>query len=161
MKRIVLDPAKCVGCRVCEAVCSLSNEGEFNPEKSRIRVIRTFENAVLHKIPVFCMQCEEPYCRAVCPAGAISRDDRGANLVDEKKCIGCRLCEVACPVGAITVRADKQIAVKCNLCVKNEEPQCARYCFSGALQYMPEERAGIARAREKSAKFQELHSRED
>jgi Fe-S-cluster-containing hydrogenase component 2 len=33
MQRIVLDPAKCCGCRVCEGICSLVNEGEANPVK--------------------------------------------------------------------------------------------------------------------------------
>jgi len=159
MKRIVFDQAKCVGCRVCEAVCSLSNEGEFNPEKARIRVIRSFEEGILYKNPVFCMHCEEPYCQAVCPASAISRDERNANIVDEKKCIGCKLCEIACPVGAVTVRSDKHAAIKCNLCANDDEPQCAKFCYSGALRFIEEERAGIARAREKSAKFLELQKK--
>jgi len=160
MKRIVFDQTKCVGCRVCEAICSLSNEGEFNPEKARIRVIRTFEEGILYKTPVMCMQCENQYCQAVCPAGAISRDGRNAKIVDEKKCIGCKLCEVACPVGAVTVRSDRHAAVKCSLCADYDEPQCAKFCFGGALQYMEEERVGIARAREKSVKFLELQRKE-
>jgi Fe-S-cluster-containing hydrogenase component 2 len=160
MKRIILDPSRCTGCRVCEAVCSLVNEGEFNPDKSRIHAVRTFNNGILRTIPVFCLQCEDPYCRSVCPVSAISRDDRRAVVVDENKCIGCKLCEIACPVGAITVRSDKGFAVKCNLCEGREEPQCAKYCFSRALQYMPDERAGVMKAREKSAKFYELQNRE-
>jgi carbon-monoxide dehydrogenase iron sulfur subunit len=105
--RIVLDPAKCDGCRVCEAVCSLVNEGEDNPVKSRIKVIRTIENEIVRSIPVFCQQCEEAYCEAVCPARAISRNNDGVLIVDESKCVGCRLCEIACPVGAITVNPEK------------------------------------------------------
>jgi Fe-S-cluster-containing hydrogenase component 2 len=156
VKRIVFDQTKCVGCRVCEAVCSLSNDNEFNPEKSRIRVIRTFSDGILFKSPVSCMHCEEPCCQSVCPASAISRDHRGAVLVDGKRCLGCRMCEIACPVGAVIVRSDLRSAVKCDLCVNYDEPQCARFCFGGALSFIEEERIGITRAREKAHTFIEF-----
>ena len=39
MDRIVLHPTKCVGCRVCEGICSLVNEGESNPVNRRIKVV--------------------------------------------------------------------------------------------------------------------------
>ena len=88
MKRIVLDMGKCTGCRVCEAICSLVKEGEFNPVKARAKVVRTVERSILHKVRVTCLQCEEPNCKAVCPTGAITLDDRGVKVTDEDKCIG-------------------------------------------------------------------------
>ena len=160
MQRIVLDPTKCDGCRVCEAVCSLVNEGESNPVKSRIKVVRTVEKQILYSIPVFCLQCEEAYCSAVCPAHAINRNDAGALIVDEEKCIGCKLCEMACPVGAITVNPDKHVALKCTLCASVGEPQCVKYCYPQALQLLPAERVGIARARSKAEKFLEMQRKE-
>lgn len=160
MQRIVLDPTKCNGCRVCEAICSLVREGEFNPTKSRIKVVRTVEKSILYSIPVFCLQCEEAYCVAVCPVHVITRNDEGSLIVDEEKCIGCKLCEIACPVGAITVSAEKGIAVKCDLCASLEEPQCVKYCFPEALQLLPSERVGIAKARAKAEKFLEMEKRE-
>ena len=57
MLRIVLDVDKCDGCRTCEAICSLVNEGEFNPVKSRIKIVRTISSEILHSMPVFCLQC--------------------------------------------------------------------------------------------------------
>jgi carbon-monoxide dehydrogenase iron sulfur subunit len=160
VNRIVLDPAKCTGCRVCEAVCSLTNEGEFNPVKSRIRVVRTVENSTLYSTPVFCLQCEEAYCQAVCPADAISRKSEGLLLVDEDKCIGCTLCEIACPVGAITVNPEKRVAIKCILCSEPDDPQCVKYCYAGALQFLPAARVGISKARAKAEKFLEMQKRE-
>jgi anaerobic carbon-monoxide dehydrogenase iron sulfur subunit len=157
MLRIVLDPAKCQGCRVCESVCSLVNEGEFNPIKSRIKVIRTIDDEIVRAVPVFCQQCEEAYCAAVCPAHAISRDKNEVLVVDETKCVGCKLCEMACPVGAITVNPDKHVALKCNLCaVMGGEPQCVKYCYTQALQFIPAEKVGRAKARAKSVKFIEM-----
>ena len=65
MKRIVWDMAKCTGCRVCEAVCSLVKEGEFNLVKARGKVVRTVERSILYKVRGTCLQCEEPNCMAV------------------------------------------------------------------------------------------------
>ena len=160
MLRIVLDPAKCDGCRVCEGVCSLVNEGESNPTKSRIKVVRTVEDQILYSIPVFCLQCEEAYCEAVCPPHAINLNGDGVLSIDEEKCIGCKLCEIACPVGAITVHPEKAVAIKCDLCAGFGEPQCAKHCYTEALQLLPAERVGISRARAKAGKFLEMERRD-
>lgn len=160
MLRIVLNQEKCDGCRVCEGVCSLINEGESNPTKSRIRVVRTIEDQILYSIPVFCQQCDEAYCEEACPSHAINRNGDGVLSVDEEKCIGCKLCEIACPVGAITVHPEKHVAIKCDLCDDYGEPQCVRYCYTGALQVLPAEKVGMARARAKSEKFLEMARRE-
>jgi len=160
MMRIVLDPTKCDGCRVCEAVCSCVNEGEANPAKARIRVVRTTENEILYSIPVFCLQCERAACEDVCPRHAIGRDGSGVVAVDTEKCIGCKLCEIACPVGAITVNPEKHVSIKCDQCaVAGGEPQCAKHCFTGALQFLHAERVGASKARAKSEKFLELQRR--
>ena len=159
MFRIVLDPEKCVGCRVCEGICSLVNEGESNPEKSRIKVIRTIEDCLLYSIPVFCQQCEEPQCEIVCPAHAISRSNSGVIMVDEEKCIGCKLCEMACPVGAISVNPNKHVALKCDQCASIGTPQCVKYCYPKALQLLPAESVGRAVARARAHKFVEMEKR--
>lgn len=156
MNKIVLDPTKCVGCRVCEGICSLVNEGEANPVKSRIRVVRTVENVILYSIPVFCQQCETASCEAVCPRSAISRNDGGVLSIDEEKCVGCRLCEIACPVGAITVNPDKRVAIKCTQCAAIGEPQCVKHCYPNALQFLPAEKVGKAKANAKAQKFLEM-----
>jgi len=160
MKRIVWDMAKCTGCRVCEAVCSLVKEGEFNPVKARGKVVRTVENSILYSVRVTCLQCEEPNCMAVCPTGAITVNDGGVKIVNEEKCIGCKMCEMACPVGAIAVNAEKGVSLKCDLCDGLEEPQCVKYCYTEALQYLPDERVGITLARAKSEKFLEIATQE-
>ena len=81
---------------------------------------------------------------------------RGKIQYDTKKCIGCKLCEIVCPVGAIIVHPDKHVAIKCDLCAVVGEPQCAKYCYTGALQLLPADRVGMARARAKSEKFIEM-----
>ena len=160
MKRIIWDQDKCTGCRVCEAICSFVKEGEFNPVKSRGKVLLTVERQIRYSVRVSCLQCEEAFCKAVCPAGAISANDQGVKIVDEEKCIGCKLCEIACPVGAITVNPDKQVAIKCDHCTGLEEPQCVKYCYTEALKYLRSERVGTALAWSKSEKFLEMAKRE-
>ncbi len=160
MFRIVLDPTKCDGCRTCEAVCACVNEGEANPAKARIKVVRTVEEDILYSIPVFCMQCERAACEEVCPRHAISRGPNGVLSVDEEKCVGCRMCEIACPVGAVMVNVDRHVSTKCNQCeVLGGEPQCVKHCFTGALQFVPADRVGVTKARAKSAAFLELQRR--
>jgi len=160
MERIVLDPTKCVGCRVCEGICSLVNEGESNPVKSRIKVVRTIENVILYSIPVFCQQCETASCEVVCPRRAIARNARGVLMVDEEKCVGCKLCEIACPVGAITVDPEKRVALKCTQCASIGEPQCVKHCYPKALQFLPAEKVGKAKANAKAQKFIEMARRD-
>ncbi|NQT74479.1 MAG: 4Fe-4S dicluster domain-containing protein [Chloroflexi bacterium] len=160
MNRIIWNPEKCTGCRICEAICSFVKEGEFNPVKSRGRVVRTTEHQVHRSIWVACLQCEDAPCKAVCPTRAIIENDASVKIVVGERCIGCKMCEIACPVGAITVNPEIGTAIKCDLCASLEEPQCVKYCFTEALQYLPAERVGITRARAKSVKYLEMATKE-
>ncbi len=60
-KIIVIDTAKCTGCKVCELVCSLIKSGECNPGKSYIRVLRhkemDFNMVALDNRCDFCSEC--------------------------------------------------------------------------------------------------------
>ena len=156
MKRIVWEQEKCTGCRVCEAICSFVKEGEFNPAKSRGKVLLTVERQIRYSVRVSCLQCAEAMCMAVCPASAISGSATTAKIVDESKCIGCKMCEIACPVGAIAVNSEKGIALKCDLCPDREQPACVEYCYTQALRYLDDAVVGTALARAKSEKFLEM-----
>ncbi len=49
---------------------------------------------------------------AVCPTSAIDfSDDSGLASVDDQKCIGCGICVVRCPYGAISLRSDGTASV--------------------------------------------------
>jgi len=46
-KVLVFEPKKCIGCRLCEQICTLTHFKVTNPKKSRIRIIRdTKKNAL-------------------------------------------------------------------------------------------------------------------
>jgi Fe-S-cluster-containing dehydrogenase component len=55
--------------------------------------------------------------------------------VDEDKCIGCGLCQKACPWDMMSFDREKQKASKCFLC--DGEPKCVKACPAAALTYMP------------------------
>jgi len=127
---IEIDRDNCVGCRLCEMVCSLIHEGECSTAKSRIRIHRDEEYG--NNLVSVCIQCEEPYCLESCTLDAISRDLKtGIVRVDEEICTGCELCLEACPMGAIFVHKDRGVAIKCDLC--GGDPECVKVCSREAI----------------------------
>jgi len=126
------DPAKCVGCQVCEYACSLSKDGVFNPEKSRIRVVRIKQ---IVNMAVTCRLCEDPSCVAACPKKALTQsEETGLILVNKDKCDGCGWCIEACDYGAIMLHPDKMIVQVCDLCAEKGEPECVKWCPEEALE---------------------------
>ena len=65
----------------------------------------------------------------MCPSSASS-----VRIVDYDLCMGCRMCMVACPFGAITFDMDRRQVIKCDLC-GSDDPWCVRFCETGALTY--------------------------
>ena len=138
---ILIDQARCTGCRSCEFACSTAKEGVSWPAKSRIKMV-PFDEVDFY-LPMVCMQCETPYCAAPCPAGALSKDPvTGVVSLREDRCVGCKMCLLACPFGAIRLRPSG-IAAKCDLC--GGDPACVAFCGSGALPYGPLDDLGSSR----------------
>jgi len=102
-RMLMIYPDRCTGCRNCTLACSAFHDGEFRPHTSRIQVT-TWEMEGF-SMPTTCQQCEDAPCVAVCPTGAM-HDDALINRVawDEVKCIGCRMCTLACPVRSGRIR---------------------------------------------------------
>ncbi len=132
-KILVVDYEKCTGCRACEMACSVSHVGVSNPAKSAVRVVKKLRDGL--NVPVICQQCEDPACANICSVQAISRDeDTGAIVVNYDLCVGCRMCMVACPFGAVAYNVDQRQAIQCDLC-GGDEPWCVRFCEPGALTF--------------------------
>lgn len=104
-----------------------------------------------------CMHCVHPSCVAACPVGALHKDDNGATVYDDKKCIGCRFCMLACPFGIPTFEWDKPISYirKCIFCpdllAEGKPPACVETCekrkFFAIITGDREEMLAIARKR--------------
>jgi Fe-S-cluster-containing dehydrogenase component len=131
--RVVHDPAICSGCRTCEIICAVYNEGIASSALSRMQWDKKLMDATITDI-MTCKQCAGPECVAVCPTKALHVDAAtGARVIDKELCVGCRLCLNACPVEPKRIRynAAENICFKCNLC--DGDPQCVKYCPTGAL----------------------------
>ncbi len=67
-----------------------------------------------------------------CPVEAITIDQgTGAKVVDDHRCVGCKVCTIACPYGTINYRPEHGKVSKCDLC--GGDPQCAVACPTGAI----------------------------
>ena len=65
-------------------------------------------------------------------SGAMQKDDQtGEVLCDTDKCVGCWMCVMVCPFGA--VQPGEVYVVKCDGCPEREEPGCVDACPTGAL----------------------------
>lgn len=140
---ILIHADKCSGCQMCEVACSLKHMKECNPERSRIRMIKTEQNGQYDFIPSTCMQCETAMCELVCPMKAISRNmQTEARMIDETRCIGCSSCSYACPFGACFVDRKIGKSIVCTQC--DGDPTCVKVCPSGALEYVSSDRVNVA-----------------
>lgn len=145
MKKMFVDRDVCLSCHTCELVCVVAHSpsktlygaiAEESPPLARIHV----EPVGTKGFPFQCRHCEDPQCVKACVSKALYIDaDSGAVLHDESRCIGCTMCVLACPFGAVEERdmPENRCAVsKCDLCISvSEEPACATACPTGALSF--------------------------
>jgi molybdopterin-containing oxidoreductase family iron-sulfur binding subunit len=99
---MIIDLRNCDGCQSngtppqCTTACI---EGHYSPEP--MEWIEVFEGDLAgggtQFIPTPCQQCENPPCLKVCPVGATFSTPEGTVLIDQDRCIGCRICMAACP----------------------------------------------------------------
>jgi len=156
---VVADPARCVGCRRCEAACVAYNQGKTQPVISNIKVNRNLLYGPLYNgstqlgqtgeglygdfrvVQDTCRQCPHPVpCQLACPHDAIEViAPVNARVVNKDKCVGCGICVKACPWAMTALDGPVKGATtksnKCHLC--NGAPECVAACTSGALQYLP------------------------
>jgi molybdopterin-containing oxidoreductase family iron-sulfur binding subunit len=163
---MIIDLRSCDGCQSqgtaprCTTACI---EGHFAPEP--MEWIQVFEQELAgggtQFIPTPCLQCQNPPCVNVCPVGATFSTPEGVVLIDQERCIGCRICMAACPydrrffnwgdppIPPEALLADyspdtqtpaiKGTVMKCDMCPDMARagtlPYCAQGCPNDAIYY--------------------------
>jgi|GEM_PF-576105 len=136
------DPELCTGCRLCELVCSLHNEGVANADLAKIRIDRLKDYGLWDTglfVPEVCYQCDEPACLMDCPQGAIKADESTGfvRTVDKSLCTGSciSICQGACTWRMPSFNPGQSVAnIKCHLC--QGDPTCVKFCPTGALKLL-------------------------
>lgn len=137
--KIYCNITKCIGCRSCELACAV----EHSQSKSVFAAIKESplpkkrvktENVGAKIISLHCQHCDDAPCIKACMSGALSKDEKtGATVHDKDKCVGCWMCVMVCPFGAIVRDIENHIAVKCDLCPDREDFACVVACPTDAL----------------------------
>jgi len=103
---MVIDLHKCTGCGACAIACKLENNTpdrnetqHFNWADYHISMEGEFPNLKYQILPVLCNHCTNAPCVAACPVSpkAMYKSPEGLTLHNDERCIGCRLCQHACP----------------------------------------------------------------
>jgi molybdopterin-containing oxidoreductase family iron-sulfur binding subunit len=163
---MIIDLRSCDGCQGvggpprCTTACI---EGHFAPEP--MEWIQVFEEELpgggTRFVPTPCQQCQNPPCNNVCPVGATFSTPEGTVLIDQDRCIGCRICMAACPYdrrffnwgeapvppqarladysAEHQVPARKGTVMKCDFCPDMARagtlPYCVQACPNRAIYY--------------------------
>jgi protein NrfC len=131
---------RCIDCERCLEACIITNDVPEYGYRTMI-LQRDVPDAIGQKrefIPVLCNQCNNPPCVRACPVKATYKDKQnGIVMVNYKKCIGCKVCVMACPYNARYFNEEKHSIDKCNFCFdtrisKGEKlTACAAACPAG------------------------------
>ncbi len=137
------DQNKCIGCNSCEIQCKSNKRLPGGPNPCQVvpigpEMINDQPRASYIFMP--CFHCENPWCVAACPTGAMNRRDKdGIVFVDESLCVGCKTCITACPWGAPQWNPEIGKVVKCDYCKdridQGLKPACVTTCLTRCLSF--------------------------
>jgi carbon-monoxide dehydrogenase iron sulfur subunit len=144
MKQLYYAVEKCLGCRSCEIACavahSLSGElfqaiAEENKSLPRKKILP----AAGKNYPVSCRHCAEAKCVDACMAGCLVYDkEKGVVQHDASRCVGCWMCVMVCPYGAIRPNTKSKLPIRCDKCKDKDRPACVAACPTGAIIWQEE-----------------------
>ena len=113
---MVIDLQKCVGCGACALACKTENNTSnrvngqtFNWADYLYQTEGKFPDITYTVMPVLCNHCSQAACVEACPVTpkAMFKAENGITLHNNERCIGCRLCQDACPYSAQDVDEEK------------------------------------------------------
>jgi len=144
-----IDSSACSGCKTCQVACKDKHDLDVGILWRRVYEISGGDwiqdgdtwahNVFAYYVSISCNHCEEPICVSSCPTKALHKRKDGIVMIDQKKCIGCRYCEWACPYGALQYDSDSGTMTKCHLCYdqidQGNSPACVTACPMRALDF--------------------------
>ncbi len=146
MKQLYYEVKKCLGCKSCEVACAIAHSvsqelfkalGEEILSLPRKRVLSSGGK----NYPVSCRHCENPKCVDACMAAALKFDqEKGIVSHDEARCVGCWMCVMSCPYGAIRPNIKTKMPLRCDKCIGKDEPSCVKACPTGAVIWQQAEK---------------------
>jgi anaerobic carbon-monoxide dehydrogenase iron sulfur subunit len=142
LEKILIQPDLCDGCLDCEEACrKLHGESGI--------IIREIGGSYY---PIICQQCEDAPCKLICPTEAIKEEK-----VNSEKCIGCGLCMLVCPFGAVVMHDRK--AHKCHQCPDLELPACIKACSRRAISILDTEKMSLEKQKLHIQKLKDVKKR--
>lgn len=131
----------CIGCQACSIACRSENNVPMGGYRVQVHanVSGVFPKMKMDFERKSCAMCEDAPCISVCPTGASFKTPDGVTLVDERTCVSCKYCILACPYDARFVEPSGEIG-KCTFCYTNRlaqglEPACVSVCPTDALVF--------------------------
>ena len=164
---VLVDLTRCIGCRSCEAACnqeqnlpapakSFDDPSAFNdeyhvgqkrrPSEDAYTVVNRYDDTDAGQ-PVYrkvqCNHCNEPTCLTSCFVNAYKKTKEGAVIYNDKVCVGCRTCMVACPFNIPAYSYSSVLdpmVKKCIFCHETRlksgrPPACVEICPQEALTF--------------------------
>lgn len=132
---IIVDAGKCTACMACVEACkaAIAHEHPGGEPVARITIRKAAGENGYH-LPLLCRNCAEAPCVVACMTACRIRDESGWVTTDYSRCVGCWMCVMTCPFGAIEAVHEEGLARKCDGCTSYEIPPCVAVCEPGALR---------------------------
>ncbi len=138
---MLIEEDKCIGCFACMVACKAENDVQDKVYRNWVVEYSKgeFPNLFLKFQPQQCNHCDNAPCISACPTGASFKREDGLVRIDEKRCIGCKLCISACPYDARYLNDDKGVVNKCTFCVQKIDigllPACVDTCVANVRTF--------------------------